>query len=392
MEYDRHYDLQSVLAQDSALIPSPKLYDYDDEAIYAALIDRLAQNLPDGSPSPFSAQNPGTMTASLVSVMVYLQSLIGHEINLIPDRAWVHLFRMMGIEFLQPEYPVIGLVFARSPQAISLGLDVEVPMGVEVRSSVDLSLSAITLTPAVFTGSSSTITVPARLNRLGVLPQIRPGEFSILPQLLSFIESVSNPGAVSSRGRQYESLPEAMLRARYQMKTQKRCVTARDYYFWAKELGATQVNVIPKLQRGVDGNFNDLITVAIYPQTLASPISPQLQSMSLADIRLSVIPANIIPIDGDVTVRATLDVSDFDLRNRLAVQIMNEINPPNGKWGDLNLPVSLATALEHTQGNFATSKMDLRHAVTHAPLSTMKIYPWDLFEIQQTLSVTIDRS
>ena len=212
MEYDRHYELQSVLSQESSLIPAPDLYNTDIELLYAAMQDRLAQDLPDGSPSPFSAQNPGTETSILIGTQLYINSLIGHEINLIPDRTWVHLNRLIGIEFKQPQYPIIGLVFTVNPQAVLRGISVEVPMGTEVRSSVDNTLSAITLAPAVFVGSQTTITVPARLNRLGTIPQLRPGEFSVLPQLLSFIDSVSNPGTTISPGSEYETLPQAMLR------------------------------------------------------------------------------------------------------------------------------------------------------------------------------------
>ena len=392
MEYDRHYELQSVLSQEPALVPAPDLYNTDMEILYAAMIDRLAQDLPDGSPSPFSAQNPGTETSILVGTQVYINALIGHEINLIPDRAWVHLNRMMGIEFKQPQYPIIGLIFTVNPQAVSRGLSVEVQMGTEVRSSIDGTLSAITITPAVFSGSQTTITIPARLNRLGFIPQLRPGEFSILPQLLSFIDSVSNPGTTISTGSEYETLPQAMLRARYQLKTQERCVTARDYAFWAKELGAKQVNIIPKLQPNTTGIFNDLITVAIYPTVLADSISPQLEAMSLAATRLLVIPAEIIYVTGEITIKARLGTNDFDLLNLIALQIQNDLNPPNATWGDKSFTKSVINTLIKIDDINSVSFISLIDSITEKPISELQVYPWHLFEVQQSINIKIDRS
>jgi hypothetical protein len=398
MEYNDHYDLQDALSKESAIIPSPKLYNLDDEQIYAAMMDRLAQPLPDGTPSPFTARNPGTAESILMGTIVYLQSLLGHEINLVPDRAWVHLMRLHGIEFLQPEYPVIWLTFRRSEYALEQTFQVEIPAGTEVRSNRDPSLSAITLFSTSFEAGKQELSIPARLNRLGVF-QVKPNEFVNFPQMVSFVDSVTNSGDVVSLGRNAETLPEAMLRARDETKIQRRLVTARDYDFWAKRLGADKVNVVPKLQPDTEGTFNDVVTVAIYPAAKTDLIRAEMLQMKMADTRMVVTPARLILLTGTVTVKAVATMTDADAKQKIAEAIAQNINPPAGFWGDTNFVDTLITTLEKIVGIYAVPSVQLfaiatqeNGLTTEVPLSDVSVYPWHLMEIQNSLQIVVQRT
>ena len=391
MDYKEHFELQQVLDKQATILPSPNLYDFDDQAVLAAMMNKLAQPLPSGAESPFSSMTPGSAHGVLMSVMVYMQSLIGHEINLVPDRTWVHLFRMYGIEMLPAEYPIVLLKFTKSQDAIANRFPVDIPISTQVNSTVEASLGALTVTNVSIGPDETSVTVPARLTQLGAIRGLRTNEFSDLGRQIPFIESVTNFGDMVNEGRGAETLAEAMLRAREEITIQQRCVTARDYHFWAMRLGATKANVIPKIQPGSEGIFRDLISVAIYPAIKAPVIAPQLNAMTLADQRLMVVPAEIIPITGSITVKVLPELTDADARNIAASAIIREINPPYGIWGDEHFRASLADAIERTNGIYATEKMLLTHAETGEPISDLKIHPWQLFEIQNSIQINSER-
>lgn len=404
MDYEQHYDLLDRLQTEPRLIEAGDLYDFDDGAVYAAQMDRLAQPLPNGETSPFSSRSPTSAHAILTSRQVHLQKLIAHQFNLTKDRTWVEMFRMLGVELQPAEYPVINIVFRRSSAAMLNNVPVEIPLNTEVRSRIDPSLAVYTLYTARIEGADETVTVPARLNQLGALPNLRRGEFSDIPRLLSFVESAENDGTIVSTGRPAETLVEAMLRAREGIRSgslgrstidgtfdpenidfQARCVTDRDYYYWASRLGAEKVNVLKGIQYGAEGVFRDLVTVAVYPADIRDLIYSLMLPMSLD--RFDVIPAEIIPLDGKIQVRVTPQFADFQVFNLVAGAIASTVNPPYGTWGDRNFPSTLATALEQTNGIYATPLIQLKHAITGQPLSELDIQPWHLLEIQSSLEI-----
>ena len=150
--------------------------------------------------------------------------------------------------------------------------------------------------------------------------------------------------------------------------------------------------MIPKLQPDTEGVFNDLITVAIYPPILAESISPQLTAMSLAATRLMVIPAVMIRVDGEIILKGKLGITDFDLLNLIALQIQNDLNPPNGSWGNQSFESSLTETLLKIDGVNSVVSMLLKDFDTGISLSEKKIYPWHLFEVQQSMKIIILRS
>lgn len=402
--YEQFYKLDEYLASDPLLVQSPELYAFVDELIYAAQMDRLAQPLPNGDESPFSSKDPGSAHALLTAAIIHLQHLQAHEFNLVTDATWVAFLKMLGTQMRPAERPVINLVFYRSQQAIAAGIPAEIPFDTEVRSRIDPGLAVYTLYTVQITGSADRVTVPASLNRLGALPNIRLKEFTDIPRLLSNIEGCENDGVVVVPGRSAETLTEAVLRAREGIRSatlgqdsflsgspRGYCLTLADHAYWAKRLGAQQVNVVKGTQHGAGGTYLDLNLVAVYPPDVRDTILNGMLPMTIAEQRLDVKSAEVIPIDGRVGVRVDPTIPNYQVFDLVAQAIATTVNPPYGNWGDTNFAVTLATALEAVQGILATPTVELKHAETNQPLSELDLQPWSLLEIQQTLDIEVLR-
>jgi hypothetical protein len=386
VDYTQHYELMEALEREPRLLPAPWLYNVDDGALYAAMMDRLAQPLADGSESPFSGRNPLSGYGQLTEMEIHLLRLFGHEMNLTPDRTWLQVYRMLGIELSDAEYPVIELKFTRTQDAIDSGISARIPLGTPVGSRSYSGIVAYTTADLEITGASSEGTIPARLNqpgRLGI--EVPDNEFIVLPPLLLFVGSATN-SRILYQGRDRETLPEAMLRARQQLQMGQRCVTGRDYYRTALNLGAEKANVIPGIQYGDGGYYSDLVTVAVYPSTVATYIETELLSRVMMGTRLDVRGAEIIPIDGTINVRIVPSLSNQEAFDIAATAIQQNVNPPYGKWGDKQFNATVATALENQPASiYAVPKVELKHAVTGDPLEDIDIQPWNLLEVQNTI-------
>jgi len=386
IDYTQHYDLMEALEKDARLLPSGQLYNVDDGAVYAAMMDRLAQPLADGSESPFSGRNPLSGYGQLTEMQVHLLRLFGHELNLLPSRTWLQLYRMLGIELSDAEYPIIELKFTRTRDAIDSGISARIPLNTPVGSRSYSGLIAYTVTELEIAGTESEGLVSARLSqegRLGV--EIPDNEFIYPPPLLSFVGSVTNT-RILYVGRDRETLPEAMLRARQQLQMGQRCVTGRDYYRTALNLGAEKVNVIPGIQYGDGGYYSDLVTLAVYPGNIATYIESELLTRVMVGTRLDVRSAEIIPIDGTIDVRIVPNLSNDQAFDIAAMAIQQNVNPPYGTWGDKEFNATVATALENEPSSiYAVPKIELKHAVSGEALEDIDIQPWHLLEIQGTV-------
>lgn len=408
VSFKEHFELMERLAQEPRIIQSPDLWNVNDSSLYAALMDELAQPLPTGEESPFSNKAPGSAHALLMGAMVHLLGLYGYELNLLPDSSWVKFFQLLGVEPEPAAYPVINIVFYRSADAIASNLPAEIPYGTEIRSNVDPTLSCYTLYTVRIDGKNETATIPARLNRAGKVPNLRRGEFNNLPRLLSLVERAENNGVIVSEGAEPETLAKSMLRAREGIRTGSlgkvtvqdaisedtflgRCVTPRDWAFYAKMFGAQKVNVVGNIQYGSEGTFRDLTTIVLHPAEIVSLVSPVMEKLSLADGRISVIGSEIIPLTGRITVRALPELTNSQVFDLAAIAIRDNINPPNGKWGDPDFVTSLAKAIEQSEGIYATININLKDAFSNTPLSEIDVKPWHLFEIQSSLEVNIQR-
>jgi hypothetical protein len=388
-QYSDHYELMEMFSKEDRNIPAVKLYNYDYDAIYAAAMERFAQPLPDGSPSMFSSRSPNSAHSRFAEVTAFEQEILGREVNLMPYMVWVNVMRMYGTEIMPPDYPVITVTFERSDQAIAAQIDVEIPFPVEIRSTRDPSMSCITLDGAVITGQDKFVTLPARLNRMGVIGSIMPGEFSYAPPL-SFIERVYNDGTVVFEGSEQETLKDAVLRTRRRIRRGDRNTTARDYYEDILEkVGIKKATILPGVHIKTGSINNSLVTVVVYPGDTIEVIRSEVEARSHTTDQIDIQPAQIIPISGRIDVRVDAYVTPelgYDLAARAIVE---NINPPYGKWGDRNFSLSLVTALERVEGIVATPVVSLVHADTNVPLSDLEIRPWNLFSIQQSTQVNI---
>ena len=416
-DYSEYYDLMEALEKNPRLIQSSKLYNFDDGKLYAALMDMLAQPLASGQESPFSVRSPGTAHGIFMSVIVQLFSYMGYEINLMPDRALVEIFRMMGAEVAPSEYPILNMRFWRSQESLKRGIDVPLDGGLEIRSRFDSDLRVYTQFGDIIDGTKEYVDIPARLNREGLLlADVADGDFTQMTYYPPFVEKVENIG-VLSEGRNAETLTETMLRCREGIRTGNlgrfftqsladfssdtflgRCVTVRDYQYYAKQLGATKVSVIPKYQFGssngltmnrVEGYFPDLVTLVVYPGSYAPLIQETLVHNNVLGMRLSAIAAEIIPVTGTINVRAISSLASSQVVKLAQSAIASKINPPHGKWGDLQLDVTIAQALEEVEGIYAVPSMSLVNAKTGSAIDFSLAAPMQLFEIQNSITYNI---
>jgi hypothetical protein len=375
--YESHYELQERLEQEPRILPAPVLYPFDDRAVYAAMLDRLAQPLPTGAPSPFSARTPTSAESQLIGTLVHLLSLQAHEVNLLPELVWIQLFRALGVQLLPSEYPVVSVTFTRSPGAPRA----YVPAGLEVRSTRS-NLVGIVLEDREINDPETSITVPCRLNQPGAIEGLPPGELTLVPQLSTGLESAWNDGTVLFSGRNPETLVEAMLRARLQFQRGLRCVTVPDFYNSAIEAGAKKVNVLPGVVPGVPGLHSDQTTVIVYPAELTSAVDAAIRPRILTGSRFQAYGAEIVPVNGRIEVRGTTTLSDDEARQMAVEAIVQQVNPPFGDWGDQRFDKTVATAIENERGVYAVPRCDLRHAETGQPISELQVEPWQLLEIQ----------
>jgi hypothetical protein len=180
---------------------------------------------------------------------------------------------------------------------------------------------------------------------------------------------------------------DAVLRAREDFRTGLRCVTARDYEFAAKLVGAQKVRVMVGVSPGTAGYFGSLTSVVVYPPDITPAVDSILAERVLANRQILTLPADIIPIDGVIKPRVVPNLSNLEVFNLVATAIATEVNPPYGNWGDRNFAQTVAIACERQIGIFGVPEISLRHAITGEPLESLDIQPWQLLEIQSTLQV-----
>ncbi len=407
MDYAEHYAIQSSLAQEEALIAAVRLFDLDAEALYSSGMELLASALPSGRESPFSNKASGSNHSILMGATVHLLEVLGHEVNLMPDRAWINFFRLLGVEQLTGGYPVIEIEFTRQAVAVAQNIAVTIPIGTEVRNVFDPSRSAYLTQTLTLDGSTVSGTVAARVDTLGEDLNTRLGSYAQVIQKIPYLESAIDIAYVSS-GLDTSSLAETISTARQGIRTGNlgrltekglidlegdrflgRCVTLRDYIYYSERLGASKANAVRGVAYGASGYYGDLITVPIYPPLRASSIAIDLAKISDASSRLMVIPAEVIPIDGIINIKTAQNFPRQAAVDAISIAIVDTINPPYGIWGDKDLAGSVSTAIERIQGIYAVPNIYLKNANSGVPLEGLQLEPWHLFEIQDTLEINI---
>lgn len=389
-DYGLYYELESALQQDPSLVAAKELYSFDNDKLYAAIMDRLAQPLPNGDPSPFSAKTPGSAHAILAGVLIYLQGLAAHEMNLTPDGTILEWLRLLGTTLREAEYPIINVRFSRSADAVANNIPVTVPAGLEVRSFYDSSRSAYTIVETNIPITDDSALVPCRISEPGAITNLVDGEFSQMARGVPFVDTVASEGVVTP-GRDAERLIDAVLRTRDWLRTGDRCLTDRDYAYFAIQAGASKVNVTRGRMPGVDGYYRDLRTIAIYPPAMQPIVDAALQPRKLLDERLTVVAAEVIPLSGVIQVKAVDGLTQFEVFNLAATAISQNLNPPStgGIWGDKQLEKTIASILERVQGIYAVPSVELTHAETGEAFSSLTLEPWQLAEVQQNIQIQL---
>jgi hypothetical protein len=407
MDYAEHYAIQAKLAAEEALIPSPKLFDLDAEALYSSGMELLASNLPSGRESPFSNKASGSSHSWIMSATSHMIEVLGYEVDLMLDRAWINFFRLLGVEQLTGGYPMIEVEFTRSAVAVAQNIPVTIPIGTEIRNIFDASKSAYLTQTLVIDGSNLSDRAIARVDTLGEDANTRIGSYSKVIQKIPYLESAADISYVSA-GLDTSTLAETISTARQGVRTGNlgrltekglidlegerflgRCVTLRDYIYYAERLGATKANAVRGIAYGASGYYGDLITVPVHPPARASSIAIDLAKISDASSRLSVIPSEVIPIDGIINVKVAQNFPRQAVIDAISIAIVDRINPPYGIWGDQNFAGSLSTAIELIQGIYAVPNIFLKNANSGVPLEGLNIMPWHLFEVQDTIEINI---
>lgn len=394
-EYDWYYELANNLENDESVVPPRPIFALPIEKLHSEGLARLAQPLADGSPSPFTSQSPASPEGFLLEVMLYRIEYLRHEMNLIPNEVLRTFYRLMGVYQAIAEYPILELQFTRTNEAIKNNISVVVPIGTKIESRYNKDFSVTTLDELVISGSDITGKVNAKFFTEGMLPKsYRTGEFSILPRTLNvYLDSVTDTGNVVRQGRSIETPSELEERARAKLRNPgDRLVVARDYIDLATiEGGATKAITLQGiyLPMGTDGVIagriyrDNTLTIVVYPieSDLISSIQSLVTERSYWE-ECFVRPARVIPLDGSIDCRISNHLLPDEAFNLVATAIQDNINPPNGAWGDLNFLSNLSTAIENVSGVYAVPNVNLKHAVTGVALSSLEIQPWDLLEIQ----------
>jgi hypothetical protein len=381
ISYDGHYNLQEIFKANPALIPSPTLYNYDSQRIWAAAMDKIAQPMEDGQRSPFSSKSPSSGHAILLEVIAWMQSLIGHEVDLTPDRAYIDLLRLQGVEITPAEYPIITVTFKRTIDARDSGIDITIPIGTSIQSILESNLKAITIEEGIIRGNDLLVTVKARLNRRGKILEIQANEFTEIPPI-SYIQEAYNDGTIVSPGKEQETLSEAALRARELAKIPLSLVTYRDYIAYAVlRLGAVKANA---------RRIGDVITVSIYPPEQTEAIAAQFFESKLVDDRLEVIPANIVEISGIISVKVLPHISDQIATNLIKTAFQDKINPPYGNWQETQIEAKIIETIQAIDGVVLIKSYSL--LIGNLLLQNYTVNAFDLFTINNSMELQISRS
>lgn len=397
-----HFELMRHLESDRGIAASPKLADWDIHELYAAMMDKLAQPGPDGSPSPFSDRSPLSGHGRLMEAIAFSLDMAGHDLNAVPDYTWVQMFRMLGMERAQAEYPLINITFERAREALDRREPLIVPMGYKIRSSRRVDGKALTATTRknlVVDGTNKVGTVLCRIDLLGKISGSLPKNTLSLPSSrLPGLKAIRSPSKLVSSGRDRGSLAEMMkvVRDRHRQGPPlgRRLVSLPDWHDCLKEFGATKVNIVSDSYGRTD-HWAMGIQAVVYPRSLVGPIQERLRSPRKGDPLLQVgqmydiIPARIVGVTGVVQIRTAHKMKDEEVFNLVARAIRDNINPPHGMWGDREFAKSLASVLERIQGIYAVPRMEL-FAVEggdRIPLSEFKPTHDTLFQVKSTLNV-----
>lgn len=327
--------------------------------------------------------------------IVYLQELMANEINLIPDNIFYTFYRTLGLLPYNAEYPIFEIELSVSdPLPIN---SFSVPLGTVLRSRLNPDSYIITRDIVDFyQGGASTKTVTARFSNYELIDNVRENEFSVIPNEYPYLSSVKVLSLLS-QGRPNETLSELMFRARERIrKPGNRAITARDYQDLALESGATKVALFPRLRLDIANNtsfYDDLISVVVFPSTAVSTVNTALASSIPYGTRLAVDSASVILLEGSITLVVSSRYPTATAFALAADAIVNNINPPFGKWGTTTLVYEIIDAIKrngldpNTRNTIVFDVVDVNLTEVGSAIAyeDLDIQPWHLFEIQNSI-------
>jgi len=397
-DYRESYELRNLLGKNPATIRSRDLWPIDIEALYADIARRAAEPLPDGSESPFSANDPLAAQNILFGHVAQMLAIYGYELNLRNYQTWVNLLAWFGIELKPAEYGAVRLRFYRDRNQRLRGLPATVPLGYRVRSTRNKNRHAITIeSKTVADPDVEYVDVAARLDVLGknFARNVVRGEYSRPYRPLDGIDRVENV-ALIYEGREKETLANACLRARKEFQKGDRLVTLSDYRTTAIAEGAKKVLVLPGVQKNTAGYFGHAVSVFVWPGGLAELMQPIFDGKrkKVVGTVVAVEAADVISLNGKISCKAAVGSDLRALEARAREAIASKFNPPYGSWGAKDPYATIATIVEKVDGIYAVPRMNLREMGTagataenggRRTLSRIVaegVAPWTLFQVE----------
>lgn len=410
--YNYHYEIQEELDTNSSILKSPELYNYDAREIYAAAMNLAAKPLSNGEESPFSSQSPNSTHARLFEVISYLQSLIGYEINLIPDNVWIQLLRLRGVEPKTTRYPILEMEFARYQRDIDNQRDLLIPVGTKVYSKKYPNRYVITTSELLISGNKLSGKVSARFNSKGETPDIIKDEYTINRSIAN-LNYVTNTGVILQQGFSGEDISSLVKRVRDQENRRERIVTQRDLALFASENGADKSLILSNVFVDKFGEIhpNSITTLFVYSKDNQESIIPRLkfnlEKEALIGYRIIPKFALIVPLTGELSVQMASGSKQLDTFDTVAEIISNSVNPPYGEWGNLKFKQFLISKLEsdprinkviieelkisnledQSINNQEKTNLNNHKLYSHQEFDTIKVMSWYLFQIQNDIKI-----
>lgn len=399
-DYRESYELRDLLTKNPNVVRGRDLWPFDIDRIYADISRRAAEPLSDGSPSPFSANDPLAAQNVLFGHVAQMLEIYGYEINLRNYQTWINLLAWFGIELMPAEYGAVRLRFYRNRNQRIKGLPTTVPLGYRVRSSRNKNRHAIAIeTKTVSDPEVEYIDIAARLDVLGrnfARNTVR-GEYSLPYRPIDGVDRVENV-ALIYEGREKETLAQACLRARKEFQKGDRLVTPSDYRTTAIAEGAKKVLVLPGVQKNTRGYFGHAVSVFVWPGGMAPLLQPLFSGKrkKVVGTVVAVESADVISLDGRIVCKAAVGSNLRDLEAAARKAIASQFNPPYGSWGAKDPYATIATIVEKVNGIYAVPRMNLWEMGTagataenggRRSLSRILsdgVPPWTLFQIENT--------
>jgi uncharacterized phage protein gp47/JayE len=133
-------------------LPVPKLDDRRFDQLVTAALERVRQTCPG-----WQDLNPGDPGLTLIEVFAFLTENMIYRLNRVPEKLYVTLMNLVGVQVRAPSAAAVVLSFSRSGADAG---DVEIPLGTQV-STTDGSVTFVVTEAAVLKKGQASVTAPA---------------------------------------------------------------------------------------------------------------------------------------------------------------------------------------------------------------------------------------